>query len=279
MASLTPLRRTQAAALLSVTAAACGGGGQVDLKALSSASDKIVWDAGQKALGKKDYEAARQYFRRIIDGFPNSTYQPGSRLALADTYMQEGGTGSYVLAVAEYREFLTLFPSDPKADYAQFQAAEAYFRQRNSSDRDQTQTLQALEEYQRLLDVYPQSSYAETARERIRVCRRTLARHEFQVGLFYQRTRQAYRAAIGRYQGLLTEYPDYERIDEVLFRLAECLAAAGRGGEALPLLDRLLKEFPASEYVDEARKLESTLPPMPPPAVETPKPPPPASQP
>lgn len=273
MASLTPLRRTLAAALLSVSAA-CGGAGQVDLQALSSASDKIVWDAGQKALGKKDYEAARQYFRRIIDGFPNSTYQPASRLALADTYMQQGGSGSYVLAVAEYREFLTLFPSDPKADYAQFQAAEAYFRQRNSSDRDQTQTLQALEEYQRLLDVYPQSSYIETARERIRTCRQTLARHEFQVGYFYQRTRQAYRAAIARYQGLLTEYPDYERVDEVLYRLAECLATAGRTGEALPVLDRLLKEFPASEYVDEARKLEGSLPPMPPPAVETPKPPP-----
>jgi outer membrane protein assembly factor BamD len=238
---------------------------QLDLQALSSASDKIVWDAAQKAIAKKDWESTRQYLRRIVEAFPQSEYLPEARLALGDSYMQEGGTANYVLAVAEFREFLTLYPSHPKADVAQYQAGEAYFRQRNSPDRDQTATLQALDEYQRLLDAYPNSALVEPTRERIGECRQTLARSDHGVGYFYQRTRQAWRAAIGRYERVLSEYPDYERTDEVLYRLGECLAAVGRFPEALPVLSRLLSEFPQSAYVEDARKLMANLPVAPPP--------------
>ena len=235
--------------------------GQVDLETLSSASDEIVWEAGQKAVEKKSWESARQYFRRIIDAFPQSNHQADARIGLADSYFEEGGIANYVLAVSSYREFLTLYPQHPRSDYAQFRAAESYFKQKNSPDRDQTATQQALEEYQRLLDVYPQSSYVEPARERIRQCRQALARANFQVGYFYQKTRKSWRSAIGRYEVILSDYPDYDRIDEVLYRLAECLGNAGRYAEARPHLARLQAEFPESPYVEQGKKLESSFPP------------------
>jgi outer membrane protein assembly factor BamD len=239
---------------------ACGSH-QLDLEALSSASDQIVWEAGQKAVEKKDWASARQYFRRLIDAFPQSEHQPDSRIALADSYFEEGGTANYVLAVSSYREFLTLYPQHPRSDYAQFRAGESYFKQKNTPDRDQTATQQALEEYQRLLDVYPQSSWVEPARERVHECRQSLARAHFSVGYFYQKTRQAWRSAIGRYETIVTDYPDFEKIDEVLYRLGECLGNAGRYAEARPHLARLQAEFPESPFVELAKKLEATFPP------------------
>jgi outer membrane protein assembly factor BamD len=253
------LKRLAALAVL-LLAWSCASS-QVDLEKLSSASDEIVWEAGQKAVQKKSWESARQYFRRIVDAFPQSSHQADARIALADSYFEEGGTANYVLAVSSYREFLTLYPQHPKSDYAQFRAAESYFKQKNSPDRDQTATQQAVEEYQRLLDVYPQSSYVEPARERIRECRQALARSNFQVGYFYQKTRQAWRAAIGRYEVILSEYPDFDRVDEVLYRLGECLGNAGRYAEARPHLARLQAEFPESPFVEQAKKLEASFPP------------------
>jgi outer membrane protein assembly factor BamD len=249
---------------------------QLDLETLASASDDIVWEAGQKASAKKDWESARQYYRRLIDAFPQSPHQPDARIGLADSYFSEGGTGNYVLAVSSYREFLTLYPQHPRSDYAQFQAAESYFKQKNTPDRDQTSTGQALEEYERLLDVYPQSALVEKTRERIRECRQTLARSHYQVGYFYQKTRRSWRAAIGRYETVLTQYPDYERVDEVLFRLGQVLSFSGRYAEARPHLARLRGEFPQSPYVQEADKLEATFPPsvpVPPSPAPTPTPP------
>jgi outer membrane assembly lipoprotein YfiO len=253
------VRRVFAAALVALFLPACAGH-QVDLQALSSASDQVVWEAGEKAVAKKDWEGARQYFRRLVDAFPQSEHQPDARIALADSYYEEGGVGNYVLAVSSYREFLTLFPQHPKSDYAQFRAAESYFKQMNSPDRDQTATDQALEEYQRLLDVYPQSPFVEPARARIRECRQILARSHFQVGYFYQKTRKSWRSAIGRYETIVSEYPDFERFDEVLFRLAQCLSYAGRYAEARPPIGRLQAEFPQSPFAEEAKKLEATFP-------------------
>ena len=262
-------------------AVACASGGEPDIATLASNSDQVIWEAGQKAFQKKQWDNARQHFRRIIDGFPSSEYGPPARLALADTYFQEGGTGNYILAVGAYREFLTLYPSHPRSDYAQYQAAESFYRQRNGPDRDQTPTLRALDEYQRLVDVYPTSEHAERGRERIMELRQTLARAEFNAGYFYQRTRQACRAAIARYEGILTNYPDYKRLDDVLLRLAECLDLSGRPAEAQPHLARLLAEYPESEHVTRARELMAslatrTVAPAPPmgPASPTPAPPP-----
>lgn len=234
----------------------------IDLEKLSSPSDEVVWRAAQEALEKKSYENARQYYRRIIDAFPQSRYQADSRIALADSYLAQGGPGNAIMAVSAFREFLTLYPSAPQAAYAQFQAAEAYFKERNKPDRDQTSTHQALDEYQRLLDVYPNSPYVEQSRERIQACRQTLAEASFNVGYFYQKTRKAWRAAIGRYESVLRKYPDYEHIDEVLFRLGEALAAYARFNESRPVLARLQEEYPESPWVSKAQELLVDMPEM-----------------
>ena len=265
--------RARHALLAGLLAAGCAhGGGKADLATLTSNSDQVIWEAGQKALKRHDYEAARQHFKRIVEAFPQSEFGPPARLAIGDAYYQEGGTANYILAVGAYREFLTLFPSHARSDYAQMQVAESFYKQRNGPDRDQTPTQHALEEYQKVVDIFPSSPLAATAQERITACRQSLARAEFLAGYFYQRTRKACRAAIIRYEAVLKDYPDYARTDEVLFRLAECLTLSGRGAEALPHLDRLLKEHPQSEYAEEARQLMQTAakaPPAPAPAVPT----------
>ena len=227
---------------------------EADIATLTSNSDQVIWEAGQEALAKRNWVAARQHFRRIVDAFPQSQYAPGARLALAESHVKEGGDANDIMAIATYRDFLTLYPSHPRADDAQFEIGEAYFRQRSGPDRDQTQTINALQEYQRLLELYPDSEFAERARARIGEARQSLARAEYLAGYFYQRTRQWCRAAIPRYEGLLREYPDFEDLDDVLLHLAECFHQTGRTAEALPLLGRLLEDHPQSEVAPEARQ-------------------------
>jgi outer membrane protein assembly factor BamD len=256
---------------LALLAPACASS-QPDIATLASNSDQVIWDAAQKAFEKRQWESARQHYKRIIEGFPQSQFGPPARLALGDSYFQEGGTGNYILAVSAYREFLTFFPSHPRSDYAQFQIAESFYKQKNGPDRDQTATEDALEEYKKLLDQYPGSAKAEEARARIKETRQSLARAEFLAGYFYQRTRQACRAAITRYEGILNDYPDYERLDDVLYRMSECLCVTGRGSEAQPLLARLQSEYPTSEHVTEAKDFECDTAVAPPAPSPTPSP-------
>jgi outer membrane protein assembly factor BamD len=252
------------------------GGGKADISILTSSSDEEIWEAGQKAVAKHDLEAARQYFKRIVDGFPQSEHGPEARVAIADSYFNQGGGANYILAISAYRDFVTLFPQHPKSDYAQFQIAEGYFQQKNTPDRDPTPVTHALEEYNRLLDLYPSSPYVEKARPRIAACRQNLARGSFMVGYFYQKTRRVYRAAIARYEDVIKDYPDYDGSDEVLYRLSECLVASGRAPEALPHLQRLRETYPTSRWAAEAAKLVAQIEAMraaPVPPVASPEPP------
>ena len=239
---------------LAVCAGACGRQ-EIDIATLASNSDQVIWTAGQKALKGKQWDIARQHFRRIVDGFPQSPLVPQARIAVGDSYFNEGGAASLTLAAGQYREFLNVFPSHERGDYAQFQIGESYFNQKNSSDRDQTQVAQALEEYLAFLDRYPDAPLAKTARERVKTCRGSLAKSEFGVAYFYQRSRRAYRAAIPRYEDILKNYPDFDQTDETLLRLGQCLALSGRIAEAAPVLARLLDEYPDSPFVKEARAM------------------------
>ncbi len=250
------MSRTRTALALGLVAStwACGRQ-EVDIATLASNSDQVIWEAGQKALKGKQWDIARQHFRRIVDGFPQSPLVPQARIAVGDSFYAEGGAGSLTLAAGQYREFLTVFPSHPRGDYAQLQIGESFFNQKNSPDRDQTQVAQALEEYLTFLDRYPDSPLAKTARERVKACRASLARSEFVVAYFYQKSRKAYRAAIPRYENILKNYPDYEQTDETLLRLGQCLAFSGRTTEAAPVLARLLDEYPESPFVKEARAM------------------------
>lgn len=273
------MKRAWAGGLLLLLLAACGGNREADIATLASNSDELIWQEGQKAFERKLWENARQHFKRIVDGFPQSEFGPAARLALGDAYFGEGGPSNFILAVSAYRDFLTLFPSHPRADYAQFRVAESFYKQMNSADRDQQPTRQALDEYQRLLELYPQSSFLETTRERVQECRRRLARHEFMVGWFYQRTRQWCKAAIARYEVVLEQFPDFDGTDEVLLRLGECLARSGRGAEALPQLSRLVTDYPASPHVEAAQALMTSIQNQPPPSPAPPASPAPAASP
>ncbi len=236
------------------------GGGKADISILTSSSDEEIWEAGQKAVAKHDFEAARQYFKRIVDGFPQSEHGPEARVAIADSYFNQGGTANYILAISSLsrlRHAVSAASQErlrPVPDRRRLFPSEEYSRiaiRRRSTH--------ALEEYNRLLDLYPSSPYVEKARPQIAACRQNLARGSFMVGYFYQKTRKVYRAAIARYEDVIKDYPDYDGSDEVLYRLSQCLVASGRSPEALPHLQRLRETYPTSRWANEAAKLVAQI--------------------
>ena len=119
--------------------------------------DKFLYDRGTATLEEKHWLTAREYFRRIIDSYPQSNYRPDAKLGLADSYLGEGSTESLILAVNEYREFLTFYPTNARADYAQYKLGMTHFKQMRASQRDQSETSQAVLEFQVFVAQYPNS--------------------------------------------------------------------------------------------------------------------------
>jgi outer membrane protein assembly factor BamD len=229
--------------------------------------DKFLYDRGVAALQKERWLDAREYFNQVVANYPGSPFRADAKLGVGDTYMGEGGTENLILAANEYREFLTFYPTNPRADYAQYKLAMTHQRQMKAPQRDQTETRDALKEFDTFFQRYPASPLMPEARKSWREARDRLSEASFRVGLFYFRIR-AYQGAISRFREILMEDPAYPHRDDVYFYLGEALSSAGealsksgqtpRGvamrAEAVTYYDRLVKEFQVSEHLDDARK-------------------------
>jgi outer membrane protein assembly factor BamD len=144
--------------------------------------DKLLYERGMAALEKKHWATAREYFRQIVDGYPQSPVRADAKLGLGDTYLGEGSTQSYVLGINEYREFLTFYPTHPRADYAQYKLAFGHYRQMAKAERDQTETRAAIAEFETFFERYPNSSLTQEARAKFREARDRLGASEYRVG-------------------------------------------------------------------------------------------------
>ena len=255
------------AALLILILAGAGGAGFT--AACSSASkkppvgtlepDKFLWERGTDELNQKHWLNAREFFRQLMDSYPQSQYRADAKLGLADTYLGENSSESNVLAINEYREFLSFYPTHARADYAQYKLGMAHFYQMSGPERDQTQTRETITELKTMVQRYPNSALMPDALQHLREARDRLSDAEYRVAYFYVRTQKFAPAAIDRFTALLKDDPEYTRRDAVYFYLAQSLLQINRPAEALPYLDRLLKEFEQSEYLEPARVLAETL--------------------
>jgi outer membrane protein assembly factor BamD len=217
--------------------------------------DKFLYERGTEALQKKRWLTAREFFRTLLDSYPQSTHRADAKLGIGDSFLGERTSEAYVLAINEYREFIAYYPQHDRVHYAQYQLAMAYFQQMRGPERDQTDTKSAIQELTVYLQRYPDKPLAAEARQRLREARDRLSMSEYRVGYFYFRTQKWYPGAIDRFTAILKEDPEFTHRDSVYFYLALSLMRVEQHAVALPYLDRLVKEFEQSEHLEETKKL------------------------
>ncbi|HTH04009.1 MAG TPA: outer membrane protein assembly factor BamD [Vicinamibacterales bacterium] len=232
--------------------------------------DKFLWERGTEELNKKHWLTSREYYRQLMDSYPQSQYRADAKLGLADSYLGEHSAESTVLAINEFREFLSYYPTHRRAYYAQYKLGMCHFYQMHGPDRDQSETLEAIAELTTFVTRYgvvnPNDPDAEAraqvvadGKAKLREARDRLSDADYRVGYFYLKTQKFPPAAIDRFKDILQKDPEYSRRDAVYFYMAQAYVTLKRTKEALPLLDRLIEEFETSEYLEEAKKLSETL--------------------
>src|SRR5512133_371652 len=163
------IRFATACLLVLLAADACAKKSKIPVGAAQP--DKFLFDAGTQALSKKKWLRAREYFRQLVDNYPQSPYRPDAKLGLGDTYLGENTTESVILAVNEFKEYLTFYPTGKRTDYAQFKLGMAHYAQMLGPQRDQSQTKEAIREFETFVERFPNSSLIDEGRKKLRECR------------------------------------------------------------------------------------------------------------
>src|SRR5262249_12493047 len=236
-------------------AAACATRTRNAVPAGTSEPDKFLFDKGTAALNSKKWLTAREFFKQVTETYTQSPYRPDSKLGIGDTYLGEGTARALALAINEFKEFLSFYPTHRRADYAQFKLGMAHYRQMRHPQRDQTETREAIKEFEAFVARYPTSDLMPEGRKRLRESRDRLSESDYLVGYFYYRQKW-YAGAIDRFKSVLKDDPEYTGRDAVYYYLADSLVKSKQGleAEALPYLEKLVAEFEQSEYLADAQR-------------------------
>ena len=193
-----------------------------------------IYQKGYEQYKKGDYKKAIETFTRVRDEYPLNPVALMAELGIADSYFENE---QYIDAEVSYNSFVDLHPTNPNVPYAMFQLGMCHYQQMQTIDRDQSETVKARKEFERLMARFPQSKFSIMAEKNLREVKQRQAEHEFYVGEFYYRTKK-YEAALKRFEGIQRDYAnlglDYKTnrfIEETKLRLKEEEGRRAKGAQ------------------------------------------------
>jgi outer membrane protein assembly factor BamD len=236
--------------ILAVFSASCGKKATVRTGDAGPFEPEKAFERANQNLEEKDYEKARNLFLEIRNRDLTQKYAPLAQLKIADSYIKEDEPD---LAVAEYRKFIELYPTNKYAPNAQYQIAMAHFNQIESPERGYGAAGKALDEFMRLKEIYPRNQYRDVIDLNIEKCVNTIADYEFLVGKFYF-DRKAYKGALGRFRGILMNMPDYKAKADVFYFMALSYKGLGDTEKAEKYLKLVVEKYSDRAIAKEAEK-------------------------
>ncbi|MBA3012758.1 MAG: outer membrane protein assembly factor BamD [Proteobacteria bacterium] len=179
---------------------------------------------GAAAFMNKDYKDAVKAYTDLKDWYPFSKYAILAELKIADAQFQ---LKQYAEAILAYESFEKMHPRNEAVPYVINQIGLCWFNQMDTIDRDPSPAKNALAQFQRLLDQYPDSIHVKEAGESIAKCIDNIAGHELYVADFYLKTKK-YKAALKRYEYIVEYFPGTQQSETALGKIPECTALVNK---------------------------------------------------
>lgn len=211
----------------------------------------VMFKEGEQSFQKGRYEDAIAQWKKVKESYQSPELSTRAELNIADAYFLNK---DFIEAASAYEDFRKLHPRHERAGYALYRQAMSHFNQIHSVDTDQTPVKNALLTFQSYLTLYPAGEHLGEATEKIGACRDKQLQYEIYVGNFYLKTGK-YPAAIGRFEEALKAFPGLSGRDEVLYLLGRAYQKSDQQAKAVEAYERLVKEYPASAFAGDARKV------------------------
>ncbi|MFN8791160.1 MAG: outer membrane protein assembly factor BamD [Bdellovibrionales bacterium] len=170
------------------------------------------------------FEEAIRRYQEVRSKFPYSPFAVDAELATADVYYKQE---SYPEAQAAYQSFRDLHPRHPQISYVLHRYALSLYQQLPETvDRDLSLAPETILAFNDVLKKFPQSEYANEAREKKTELVRKIAEKEIYIADFYYKRKNCV-SALPRYEYMLKEYKGLGFEEKSLARAAYCASKNG----------------------------------------------------
>lgn len=225
----------------------------------------MKYAAAMDYFEKNDYSRALQLFQQLINFYKGTQKAEKLQYYYAFCHYKQK---DYILASYYFKRFAQNYPRSEYSEEAVFLSAYCYYLDSPKSSLDQTNTLQAINELQLFIDMYPESERIVEATELIEELRNKLQVKDFDIAKLYHKMGR-YEAAITSFNTLLKEYPDIEFKEEILYYIFKSYFSytlnsikakqEERYQATLDSYNEFVFQFPESDYMKEVDNMKSAL--------------------
>ena len=215
----------------------------------SNPTAEALFAEGMDHFKNKRYSRAIDRLQRVKAEFPFSPQLTEAELKLAEAYYLNR---QYPEAIAAFKEFQTLHPTNENIPFAIYHLGLAHFDQFTSTDRDQKMTEIARGYFETVVRNHPNSSYTEKAKEKLAKCNQYLAEHAFNIARFYFNDKN-YPAARDRFEEILRRYPNNPTSPQALYYLGESYRLEKNTVKAALAYEALAQHYPETALAKQAQ--------------------------
>ena len=210
---------------------------------------------------KEEYQKAQTLFDLVMNTIKGGKRAEQAYYNYAYTYYY---LKQYTLAAYYFKNFSNTFTSSPFREEAAYLSAYSNYLLSPTFRLDQGSTLQAIDEFQLFVNLFPQSKRVPECNKLIDTLRRKLEEKAFGEGELYFNLRQ-YQSAVISFDNLLRDYPespDAERVRYLIAKSAFLLSENSivekkrdRYTETITRCNDFLEKYPSGKYSKEIKDI------------------------
>ncbi len=248
-------RRLALVCLCALLAVGCGRNN----RDLQSGAEEL-FERGIKSMQSGNFRNAIAYYEGLEARYPFSNQAKQAQINLIYCYYKNGDPDSTTDAA---QQFERENPTHVRVDYALYMRGLANFSPQHKSyhrlfgvdlaKRPPVRAMESFSAFSRLLQRYPESIYAEDARQRLVFLRNRLAKHENYVADYYFK-RGAYVAALNRATFTMETYDGAPAVADSLFIIVGSYEKLGMQDLAAETRRVLVENYPEAAKPKTVKK-------------------------
>lgn len=181
-------------------------------KLLKGTDNEAKYNAALDYYEKENYDRALQLFDVLQSAYRGKSQGENIAYLTAECYYQKK---EYGIASQYYKRYAANYPFATRTEDALFKSAMCYYKLSPSTTLDQTETYDAISEFQNFVDLYPKSPNVEIANGKIDTLRMKLEEKDYKKCMLYY-TMEEYQAAITSFETFMKDYPGTSHREEIL---------------------------------------------------------------
>jgi len=224
---------------LCLALAACGG-----TKIPPERSIEEFYTEAYRQLERRNFRTAAEEFQNAERAHPASPWAADALIMGAyASYLDRDFAGALMIT----DRFMRFHPGHRDVPYVLYLRGMSYFRQVSDVRREPGMSILALNTFQQLVARFPDTEFAENARNKIIILQNYIA-GKVMYSARRDMARQNWPSAITQLQSVITEAQETKMTAEAMFRLTEAYTAIGLPEQADGFAEMLRLNFPDNEW-------------------------------